>query len=70
MLADENSRSSGWRQKMLRTAIETFGRTTVAQRLNVPSVLLEDWLEDSRAMPAWKLSMLVDLIETENVSTT
>ena len=70
MLAHENSQASGWRQKMLRAAIDMFGRATVARRLNVPVVLLEDWLEDSRAMPAWKLSMLVDLIEAENVSTT
>ena len=67
MLAHENSRPSGWRQRMLRGAIEMLGRSTVAHRLNVPYALLDDWLEDSRTMPAWKLSMLVDLIEAENV---
>lgn len=67
MIAHENSRPSGWRQRMLRGAIEMLGRATVAQRLNVPYALLDDWLEDSRTMPAWKLSMLVDLIEAENV---
>jgi hypothetical protein len=67
MLAHENSRPSGWRQRMLRGAIEMLGRSTVAHRLNVPYALLDDWLEDSRTMPAWKLSMLVDLIEAEDV---
>ena len=70
MLAHENSRPSGWRQRMLRGAIEMLGATTVAQRLYVPRFLLEEWLEDSRAMPAWKFSMLIDLIEAENVTTT
>jgi hypothetical protein len=70
MLAHENSRPSGWRQRMLRGAIEMLGRSTVAHRLNVPYALLDDWLEDSRTMPAWKLSMLVDLIEAEDVGST
>lgn len=70
MLAQENSRPSAWRQRMLRGAIEMLGRSTVAHRLNVPYALLDDWLEDSRAMPAWKLSMLVDLIEAEDVGST
>ena len=70
MIAHEESRPSGWRHRILRVAIGALGRTTVAQRLNVSLVVLEDWLEDGRAMPAWKLSMLVDLIEAENVSTT
>jgi hypothetical protein len=70
MLAHEKSRPSAWRQRMLRGAIEMLGRSTVAHRLNVPYALLDDWLEDSRTMPAWKLSMLVDLIEAENVGST
>ena len=70
MLAHENYPPSGWRQRMLRAAIEMLGRSTVAHRLNVPYGLLDDWLEDSRAMPAWKLSLLVDLIEAENVGGT
>jgi len=70
MLAHENYPPSGWRQRMLRAAIEMLGRSTVAHRLNVPYALLDDWLEDSRAMPAWKLSLLVDLIEAENVGGT
>jgi hypothetical protein len=53
---------------MLRGAIEMLGRSTVAHRLNVPYALLDDWLDDSRTMPAWKLSMLLDLIEAENVA--
>jgi hypothetical protein len=70
MLAHENLPPSGWRQRLLRGAIEMLGRSTVAHRLNVPYALLDDWLEDSRAMPAWKLSMLLDLIEVENVGGT
>ena len=69
MLAHEHL-PSAWRQRLLTGAIEMLGRSTIAQRLNVPYALLDDWLEDSRAMPAWKLSMLVDLIEAENVGST
>ena len=70
MIVHQDSQPSGWRQRILRVAIGAFGRTTVAERLNVSLFVLEDWLEDCRAMPTWKLSMLIDLIEAENVTTT
>ena len=70
MIEHEDFPPSGWRHRILRVAIGALGHTTVAHRLNVSLAVLEDWLEDCRAMPAWKLSMLVDLIEAENVSTT
>jgi len=68
-MIQRDSQRSSWRERILRIAIATFGRTNVAHRLNVSLVILEDWLEDCRAMPAWKLSMLLDLIEAEDVST-
>ena len=70
MFAHENSGPRSWRQTILKVAIQALGRASVAQGLNVPALLLDDWLEDPRDMPAWKLSMLLDLVEAENVSTT
>lgn len=51
------------RRTLLKVAVETFGRATVAERLNVPVVVLEDWIEGYPPVPDWKLTALVELID-------
>jgi hypothetical protein len=38
----------------------------VAQRLNVPYALLDDWIEGNPPIPDWKLTALIDLLDAAN----
>jgi hypothetical protein len=51
------------RRTLLKVAVEMLGRATVAQRLNVPSVVLDDWIEGYPPVPDWKVTALVELID-------
>ena len=51
------------RRALLKVAVEMLGRATVAARLNVPAVLLDDWIEGYPPVPEWKLTALVELID-------
>ena len=51
------------RRALLKVAVEIFGRVTVATRLNVPVVLLDDWIEGYPPVPDWKVTALVELID-------
>lgn len=51
------------RRALLKVAVEMLGRAAVAQRLNVPSVVLDDWIDGYPPVPDWKVSALVELID-------
>ena len=56
----------GWadtRRRLLKVAVDMLGRATVAARLNVPLVLLDDWIEGYPPLPDWKVTALVELID-------
>ena len=42
---------------------DRLGRATVAQRLNVPVVVLEDWIDGYPPVPDWKVTALVELVD-------
>jgi hypothetical protein len=48
---------------LLKFAVELLGRATVAQRLNVPGVVLDDWIDGYPPVPDWKVTALVELID-------
>ena len=52
------------RRTLLKIAVETLGRASVARHLNVPLVLLDDWIEGYPPVPDWKLPALLKLIDT------
>jgi hypothetical protein len=52
------------RRTLLKIAVETLGRASVARQLNVPVVLLDDWIEGYPPVPDWKLPALLELIDT------
>ena len=51
------------RRILLKAAVQLLGRAQVAQHLNVPLVVLDDWIEGYPPVPDWKLTALVDLID-------
>ena len=52
------------RRTLLRIAVEACGRASVARQLNVPVVLLDDWIEGYPPVPDWKLPALLKLIDS------
>jgi hypothetical protein len=51
------------RRALLKVAVEMLGRAAVAERLSVPVVVLEDWIDGYPPVPDWKLMALVELID-------
>ena len=51
------------RRTLLKVAVELLGRATVAQRLNVPVVVLGDWIDGYPPVPDWKVTALVELVD-------
>ena len=52
------------RRTLLKVAVQMLGRATVAERLNVPVVVVEDWIDGYPPVPDWKLGALVELIDS------
>ena len=51
------------RSRLLVQAVSRIGRTAVAERLDVPAVILEDWLAGRTEIPDAKLLSLLDLLD-------
>ncbi|HTM61074.1 MAG TPA: hypothetical protein VL199_12000 [Burkholderiales bacterium] len=51
------------RQLLLELAVKGFGRTDLAQRLNVPTAVLDDWLSGQTALPDAKLLALIEVLD-------
>jgi len=51
------------RQLLLELAVKGFGRTDLAQRLNVPTAVLDDCLSGQTALPDAKLLALIEVLD-------
>lgn len=51
------------RQRLLDLMVARVGRARVAARLDVPLVLLDDWITGDALLPDGKLVALIDLID-------
>jgi hypothetical protein len=49
---------------LLSVAVERLGRLEVAKRLNVPAVVLQDWIDQQVAIPPAKVLELIDLLDS------
>jgi len=54
------------RKRLLELAVARIGRAQAAARLNVPLVVLDDWLHQRGPMPDAKLVALVNLLDETN----
>ena len=52
------------KQQLLQRAADLLGRHELAQRLNVPSDVLETWMRGDVAVPAGKLTVLACVLES------
>ena len=48
----------------LSVAVDRLGRMEVAKRLNVPAVVLQDWIDHQVAIPPAKVLELIDLLDS------
>ena len=51
---------------LLSVAVERLGRMEVAKRLNVPAVVLQDWIDHQVPVPPPKVLQLIDLLDSIN----
>src|SRR3954471_9231985 len=49
---------------LLSVAVDRLGRMEVAKRLNVPAVVLQDWIDHQVAIPPAKVLELIDLLDS------
>lgn len=49
---------------LLSAAVERLGPMEVAKRLNVPAVILQDWIDHKVAVPPAKVLELIDLLDS------
>jgi len=54
------------RKRLLELAVARVGRALTAARLQVPLVVLDDWLHERTPMADTKLVALVDLLDETN----
>ena len=51
------------RQRLMDLMVARIGRAELAMRLQVPSSVLDDWMNGSTRIPDGKLLKLIDLID-------
>ena len=51
------------RQLLLELAVKGFGRAELAQKLNVPLAVLDDWLSGEAHIPDAKLLVLIEALD-------
>ena len=51
---------------LLSAAVERLGRMEVAKRLNVPAVVLQDWIDHNVPIQPPKVLELIDLLDSIN----
>lgn len=49
---------------LLSVAIDRLGALEVAKRLNIPAVVLQDWIDHKVAIPPAKVLELIDLLDS------
>ena len=49
---------------LLSVAVDRLGRMEVAKRLNVPAIVLQDWIDHQVAIPPAKVLKLIDLLDS------
>jgi hypothetical protein len=49
---------------LLSVAVKRLGALEVARRLNVPAVVLQDWIDDKMPIPPAKVLELIDLLDS------
>jgi hypothetical protein len=49
---------------LLSVAVDRLGPLEVAKRLNVPAVILQDWIDHKAPIPQAKVLELIDLLDS------
>jgi hypothetical protein len=49
---------------LLSVAVDRLGPLEVAERLNVPAVVLQDWIDHKAPIPSAKVLELIDLLDS------
>ena len=51
------------KQQLLEQAVKRFGRRELAENLNVPLGVLDDWIDGQSEMPDAKLALLTHILK-------